>query len=441
MRRILLIALALATALVGRSATINGMLVDATDTLGLIEATVKLVTATKDSTFVKGTTTDVNNVQMGFMQILRIATRTPAMLVLSMTMCFIISPKLSTIFLIAVAVVGSVMPMIGRLAGKTFSSVFQRYDTINARVEENVTGARVVKAFVRQDYESEKYAKATHDLRSKFVKAEMVVAMNMPVMTLVINSCTIALSWFGARMVVLSGGTALTTGQLTSMFSYTMQILMSMMMLNMIFVMMSMAGASAKRIIEVLEEEPDIKNGPDPLMTVEDGSIDFNDVTFRYSETSDDPVLRNIEPETAILQMFDFLRNLDVLVPLDLMIIYHEANRYGVSQFGCQFSTFHCAIPLVFIGLAACAQLTETRVESKLKYQDIYTTSRMTSVSRYGRIQLSREERSRNDAPDYAFMHIHNRSDADADRYFGMLTWNAIRYHRKKIGFSYGYLI
>lgn len=233
------------------------------------------------ASLVTRTTTDVNNVQMGFMQILRIATRTPAMLVLSMTMCFIISPKLSTIFLIAVAVVGSVMPMIGRLAGKTFSSVFQRYDTINARVEENVTGARVVKAFVRQDYESEKYAKATHDLRSKFVKAEMVVAMNMPVMTLVINSCTIALSWFGARMVVLSGGTALTTGQLTSMFSYTMQILMSMMMLNMIFVMMSMAGASAKRIIEVLEEEPDIKNGPDPLMTVEDGSIDFNDVTFR----------------------------------------------------------------------------------------------------------------------------------------------------------------
>ena len=247
------------------------------------------------ASLVTRTTTDVNNVQMGFMQILRIATRTPAMLVLSMTMCFIISPKLSTIFLIAVAVVGSVMPMIGRLAGKTFSSVFQRYDTINARVEENVTGARVVKAFVRQDYESEKYAKATHDLRSKFVKAEMVVAMNMPVMTLVINSCTIALSWFGARMVVLSGGTALTTGQLTSMFSYTMQILMSMMMLNMIFVMMSMAGASAKRIIEVLEEEPDIKNGPDPLMTVEDGSIDFNDVTFRYSETSDDPVLRNID--------------------------------------------------------------------------------------------------------------------------------------------------
>ena len=247
------------------------------------------------ASLVTRTTTDVNNVQMGFMQILRVATRTPAMLVLSLIMCFVISPRLSTIFLVAVAIVGTVMPSIGRLAGKTFSSVFQRYDAINARVEENVAGARVVKAFVREDYETEKYAVATHDLRSKFVKAEMIVAMNMPVMTLVINGCTIALSWFGARMVVQSGGTLLTTGQLTSMFSYTMQILMSMMMLNMIFVMLSMAGASAKRIIEVLEEEPDIKNGEDPVMTVEDGSIDFDGVTFRYSDTSDDPVLKDIE--------------------------------------------------------------------------------------------------------------------------------------------------
>ena len=247
------------------------------------------------ASLVTRTTTDVNNVQIGFMQILRIATRTPAMLILSLVMCFVISPRLSTIFLVAVAVVGSVMPTIGRFAGKTFSTVFQRYDAINARVEENVAAARVVKAFVREDYESRKYAAATHELRNRFVKAEMIVAMNMPMMTLVINSCTIALSWFGARMVVNSGGTALTTGQLTSMFSYTLQILMSMMMLNLIFVMMSMAGASARRIVEVLEEEPDIKNSPDPLMRVEDGSIDFDHVTFRYSETSDDPVLKDID--------------------------------------------------------------------------------------------------------------------------------------------------
>ena len=247
------------------------------------------------ASLVTRTTTDVNNVQMAFMQILRIATRTPAMLILSMVMCFVINPRLSTIFLIAVAVLGMVLPTIGRFAGKTFSSVFQRYDAINARVEENVAGSRVVKAFVREDYETKKYAKATADLRSRFVKAEMVVALNMPVMTLVINACTMALSWFGAKMVVQSGGTALTTGQLTSMFSYIMQILMSMMMLNMIFVMMSMAGASARRIVEVLNEEPDIQNGADPLTEVPDGEGDFDNVTFRYSESSDDPVLKNIE--------------------------------------------------------------------------------------------------------------------------------------------------
>ena len=188
-----------------------------------------------------------------------------------------------------------VLPTIGRFAGKTFSSVFQRYDAINARVEENVAASRVVKAFVREDYETKKYAVATAELRSRFVKAEMVVALNMPVMTLVINACTMALSWFGAKMVVQSGGTALTTGQLTSMFSYVMQILMSMMMLNMIFVMMSMAGASARRIVEVLDETPDIRNGADPVEDVPDGAVDFDNVTFRYSETSDDPVLKNID--------------------------------------------------------------------------------------------------------------------------------------------------
>ena len=247
------------------------------------------------ASLVTRTTTDVNNVQMAFMQILRVATRTPAMLVLSMVMCFIISPRLSTLFLIAVAVLGAVLPTIGRFAGKTFSSVFQRYDAINSRVEENVAASRVVKAFVREDYETKKYARATAELRERFVKAEMIVALNFPMMTFVINACTIALSWFGAKMVVQSGGTALTTGELTSMFSYVMQILMSMMMLNMIFVMMSMAGASARRIVEVLDEVPDIRNGADPVMEVKDGSIDFDNVTFRYNETADDPVLRNID--------------------------------------------------------------------------------------------------------------------------------------------------
>ena len=243
------------------------------------------------ASLVTRTTTDVNNVQMAFMQILRVATRTPAMLLMSLVMCLIISPSLSTIFLVAILVLAVILGNITTMAGKRFSETFKRYDNINATVEENIAGARVVKAFVREQHETEKYAAATGELRRRFVMAESVVALNMPVMTLVINCCTIALSWFGARHVVAG---SLTTGQLTSMFSYVMQILMSMMMLSIIFVMMSMSAASARRIVEVLNEEPDIKNGPDPVMDVANGDIDFEHVTFRYSETSDEPVLNDI---------------------------------------------------------------------------------------------------------------------------------------------------
>ena len=244
------------------------------------------------ASLVTRTTTDVNNVQMALMQILRVATRTPAMLIMSVIMCVIISPSLSTIFLIAILVLAVTLSFITKTAGKRFSETFKRYDNINSTVEENVAGARVVKAFVREDYETRKYADATAELRRRFVRAERVVAMNMPVMTLVINSCTIALSWFGARHVVAG---SLTTGQLTSMFSYVMQILMSMMMLSMIFVMLSMSAASARRVIEVLEEEPDIANGVDPVMQVPDGTVDFDHVEFSYSDTADEAVLSDID--------------------------------------------------------------------------------------------------------------------------------------------------
>ena len=243
------------------------------------------------ASLVTRTTTDVNNVQMAFMQILRIATRTPAMLIMSLVMCLIISPSLSTIFFVALVVLAVILGTITTTAGKRFSETFKRYDNINSAVEENIAGARVVKAFVREDFETKKYAAATGELRRRFVLAERVVAMNMPVMTLVINCCTMALSWFGARHVVAG---SLTTGQLTSMFSYVMQILMSMMMLSIIFVMMSMSAASARRIVEVLNEEPDIKNGDDPVTEVANGDIDFEYVTFRYSETADEPVLDDI---------------------------------------------------------------------------------------------------------------------------------------------------
>ena len=244
------------------------------------------------ASLVTRTTTDVNNVQMAFMQMLRIATRTPAMLIMSLVMCLVISPSLSTIFLVAILVLAVFFGNITTRAGKRFSETFKRYDNINAAVEENIAGARVVKAFVREDYETKKYADATGELRRRFVMAERIVALNMPVMTLVINGCTIALSWFGARHVVAG---SLTTGQLTSMFSYVMQILMSMMMLSIIFVMMSMSAASARRIVEVLNEEPDIQNGEDPVTEVKSGEIDFDGVSFRYSETADEPVLDNID--------------------------------------------------------------------------------------------------------------------------------------------------
>ena len=244
------------------------------------------------ASLVTRTTTDVNNVQMAFMQMLRIATRTPAMLIMSLVMCLVISPSLSTIFLVAILVLAVFFGNITTRAGKRFSETFKRYDNINAAVEENIAGARVVKAFVREDYETKKYADATGELRRRFVMAERIVALNMPVMTLVINGCTIALSWFGARHVVAG---SLTTGQLTSMFSYVMQILLSMMMLSIIFVMMSMSAASARRIVEVLNEEPDIQNGEDPVTEVKSGEIDFDGVSFRYSETADEPILDNID--------------------------------------------------------------------------------------------------------------------------------------------------
>ena len=243
------------------------------------------------ASLVTRTTTDVNNVQMAFMQILRVATRTPAMLLMSVVMCVIISPSLSTIFLVALVVLAAILPVLFTVSGRRFSEVFKRYDRINNTVEENIAGARVVKAFVREDFESKKYDDATDDLRRHFIRAERITALNMPGMTLIINSCTIALSWFGAHHVVAH---TLTTGQLTSMFSYVTQILMSMMMLSMIFVMMSMSAASARRIIEVLDEVPDIASPENPVTEVANGDIDFDGVTFRYSAEAADPVLSDV---------------------------------------------------------------------------------------------------------------------------------------------------
>jgi ATP-binding cassette subfamily B protein len=237
-------------------------------------------------------TTDVTNVQNAFQMIIRIAVRPPLMLIFSIVMCFIISPDLSVIFVIAVAFLALALFWITTHAMPAFNQVFTRYDDVNASVQENVSAIRVVKAFVREDHENEKFRTAAGNLKNLFVKAESWIIFNNPVMMLTVYSCIIALSWFGARHVV---GGNITTGNLTSMFSYVMSILMSLMMLSMVFVMITMSIASAKRITEVLKEVPDLANPENPVMTVENGAIDFDHVSFTYKSGTGAAVLKDID--------------------------------------------------------------------------------------------------------------------------------------------------
>lgn len=237
-------------------------------------------------------TTDVTNLQNAFQMIIRIAVRPPLMLVFSIVMCVIISPDLSVIFLVAVLFLACALVFITSHAMPAFNRVFTRYDDLNASVQENVSAIRVVKAFVREDYENQKFRKAAGNLKDLFMKAEKFIILNNPVMMLTVYSCIIALSWFGAKHVVAGN---MTTGNLTSMFSYVMSILMSLMMLSMVFVMITMSIASAKRISEVLNEVPDLANPENPVMHVEDGSIDFNHVTFSYKSGTGAAVLKDID--------------------------------------------------------------------------------------------------------------------------------------------------
>lgn len=237
-------------------------------------------------------TTDVTNLQNAFQMIIRIAVRPPLMLIFSIVMCFIISPDLSVIFLVAIAFLAVVLFLITSHAMPAFSKVFSRYDDLNGSVQENVSAIRVVKAFVREDFENEKFTKAAGNLKGLFVKAESFLAFNNPAMMITIYGCIIALSWFGAQHVVAGG---MTTGNLTSMFSYVMSILMSLMMLSMVFVMITMSIASAKRVSEVLNEEPELKNPENPVMEVETGAIDFNHVNFSYKSGTGAAVLKDID--------------------------------------------------------------------------------------------------------------------------------------------------
>ncbi len=236
-------------------------------------------------------TTDVTNLQNAFMMIIRFAVRPPLMFTMSIIMCVIISPSLSTIFLVAILFVGILIVLMLPKVNKIFTETFNKYDDLNSEVQENINGVRVVKSYVREDYEKEKFSKAANNLRKLFEKAEGTMALVTPVMMIAVYGCIIALSWFGAHFIVNG---QLTTGQLTSMFSYVMSILMSLMMLSMVIVMITMSIASAKRIAAVINEEPDIKNVEHPLMTVKDGTIDFKDVNFSYVSGTGENVLSDI---------------------------------------------------------------------------------------------------------------------------------------------------
>ena len=237
-------------------------------------------------------TTDVTNVQNAYQMILRMCFRAPMMLIVALIMSVSISPKLSLLFFGAVAFLSICLVLIISNAHPIFMKVFQKYDDLNASVQENVNAIRVVKAYVREDYEINKFEKAADNVYKLFVKAESILSCNMPVMMLTVYACILGLSWFGANMIVAGD---LTTGQLVSLFSYIMNIMMSLMMLSMVFVMITMAKASAERIAEVLEEKSDLTNPDSPDFEIEDGSIDFNNVNFAYKKGSKKYVLQDID--------------------------------------------------------------------------------------------------------------------------------------------------
>lgn len=236
-------------------------------------------------------TTDVTNVQNAYMMVLRMGTRATASLICAMAAAFLVNARVATVYLIAVIFLGGILALIISLAMKYFNEVFRKYDDLNASVQENVSGIRVVKAYVREEYETNKFAQASAKVYNMFVKAESVIACNMPVMMLAVYACILIISWLGAHMIV---GGSLTTGDLMSLLTYCMNILMSLMMLSMAFVMISMSTASVERISEVLNETSDLQNPEHPVLEVLDGSVEFRNVNFRYKQDAEGYVLKNI---------------------------------------------------------------------------------------------------------------------------------------------------
>lgn len=239
-------------------------------------------------------TTDVTNIQNAYQMLLRMCFRAPVSLICAMLMAFLIDARVASIYLVAVVFLGIVIIFIMRAVSKYFSEVFKKYDDLNASVQENVAAQRVVKAYVREDYEIDKFHKASYNIYKMFKKAECTMTYVWPVMQFTVYGCILGISWLGAHMIVAS---QLTTGELMSLLTYCMSILMNLMMLAMIFVMMTMSAASARRIAEVLEEKADITNPEQPDYDVTDGSIRFDHVTFRYNKQSEKPVLDDLNFE------------------------------------------------------------------------------------------------------------------------------------------------
>lgn len=236
-------------------------------------------------------TTDVTNIQNAYQMILRMAMRAPASILCAMTMSFFISPKLACIYLVAVILLGAALLFISRKAMTYFGRAFDKYDELNESVQENVSAIRVVKAYVRGDYEKKRFTTASQNIYDVFTRAENLVVLNNPLMMFTVYACILLISWLGANQIV--GGT-LETGDLMALLTYCMNILMSLMMLSMVFVMIALSLASGRRVCEVLNEESTLHNPENPIHEVADGSIEFSDVVFRYSRTSETPVLDHI---------------------------------------------------------------------------------------------------------------------------------------------------
>ncbi len=236
-------------------------------------------------------TTDVTNIQNAYQMLLRMCMRAPFSLICAMVMSFAVNTRIATVYLIAVLLLGAILAVLLTRTTKYFNSIFQKYDDLNESVQENVSAIRVVKAYVREDHEKEKFTKASGNVYKLFTKAEAMICLNMPIMQFAVYACILVISWMGAHMIVSN---TLTTGNLSMLLTYCMNILMNLIMLSMIFVMVTMSVASARRVAEVLNEKPDITNPENPVMEVADGSIEFQHVDFSYKKDAKEPVLKDI---------------------------------------------------------------------------------------------------------------------------------------------------